>query len=96
MGATLHHDHGEHGSFVLECGLEEMDVRSCLTGRRRVAWTCASVDARGQKSNVTEEEGSDAAWQNTRQKASEPPKEGFLQEYMSALREQVKNNKNGR
>lgn len=55
-----------------------------------------SVNARGQHSNVMEEETSDAAWENAQKRFSETPKAGFMQEYMEALREQVKNNKNGK
>lgn len=53
------------------------------------------VDARQQKSTVVEEEGADGAWQSAQKTAREEPKKGFMGEYMDALREQVKNNKNG-
>ncbi|KAK5172698.1 uncharacterized protein LTR77_002818 [Saxophila tyrrhenica] len=38
----------------------------------------------------TEDETADAAWQNTQKRAAEPPKQGFLDEYMGALREQLR------
>ncbi len=40
-----------------------------------------------------EEESAEAVWQKARQQAAQPPKQGFLDEYMSALREQLKNGK---
>lgn len=40
-----------------------------------------------------EEENADAAWQNSQKRAAEAPKQGFMEEYMSALRDQVKNGK---
>ncbi|KAK4497114.1 hypothetical protein PRZ48_011564 [Zasmidium cellare] len=54
-----------------------------------------SLDARQQKSTVVEEEGADGAWKSAQRSAREEPKRGFMGEYMEALREQVKNNKNG-
>lgn len=54
-----------------------------------------SMDARQQKSTVIEEEGADSAWQSAQRTSREKPKQGFMGEYMEALREQVKNNKNG-
>lgn len=53
-----------------------------------------SVDARQQKGTVVEE-GADGAWRHAQRVAREEPKKGFMGEYMDALREQVKNNKNG-
>lgn len=41
------------------------------------------------------EEGSDAAWQNMQKSGSQKPKAGFMEEYMDALREQVRNQKKG-
>ncbi|KAF2166165.1 hypothetical protein M409DRAFT_23356 [Zasmidium cellare ATCC 36951] len=60
-----------------------------------VVKTGRGVDARQQKSTVVEEEGADGAWQTAQKTAREEPKKGFTGEYMDALREQVKNNKNG-
>ncbi|EME39870.1 hypothetical protein DOTSEDRAFT_74683 [Dothistroma septosporum NZE10] len=51
-----------------------------------------SVNARNA---VPAEEDSDAAWQNMQKTAGQQPKAGFMDEYMDALREQVKNQKKG-
>lgn len=55
-----------------------------------------SVNARGQKSTEVEDEGSDSVWQNAKKNADQKPKAGFMQEYMDALRDQVRNQKDGR
>ncbi|KAK4612042.1 hypothetical protein CLAFUW4_13117 [Fulvia fulva] len=44
---------------------------------------------------VPEEEDSDAAWQNMQKSGSQAPKAGFMEEYMDALREQVRNQNKG-
>ncbi len=38
----------------------------------------------------TEEETAEAAWQTAQKQAAQAPKQGFLDEYMGALREQLK------
>lgn len=42
------------------------------------------------------DEGADAVWQTAQRNASQAPSQGFMGEYMNALREQVKSNKPGR
>lgn len=37
-----------------------------------------------------EEEGADAAWKTAQRSADEPPKQGFMGEYIGALREQLR------
>lgn len=50
--------------------------------------------ARGNEwAQQTDEESADAAWQSSRRTAAQPPKQGFLDEYMGALKEQLKNGK---
>lgn len=46
-----------------------------------------------QSLKTAEEENADAAWQNAQRNAAEAPKQGFLDEYMSALRQQVQREK---
>jgi hypothetical protein len=41
-------------------------------------------------------EGSDAAWQEIQKRAAEPPKQGFMAEYMDALRTQLRNDKSNK
>lgn len=42
---------------------------------------------------VEEDESSDAAWREIQRKGAEPPKQGFMTEYMDALRSQLRNDK---
>lgn len=37
--------------------------------------------------------GSDSAWQDVQRRSAEPPKQGFMAEYMDALRTQLRNDK---
>ncbi|KAI7357210.1 hypothetical protein KC354_g10124 [Hortaea werneckii] len=55
----------------------------------------------GKKSRVeevesrTDEVNADAAWKDAQHNASQPPKQGFFGEYMSALKEQMRNDRKG-
>jgi hypothetical protein len=51
-------------------------------------------EAKGARATEqTEEENADAAWQNAQRRSAEAPKQGFIGEYMGALREQLKGGK---
>lgn len=51
----------------------------------------SNVHASGQKAG--EDESADAAWSHAQRTASEPPKQGFMTEYMDALKAQLRNDK---
>ena len=51
-----------------------------------------TVDAKVERGTAPKEENADAAWQTSRQTATEPPNQGFMGEYIDALREQVRGN----
>lgn len=44
-------------------------------------------------SRTVEDEGSDAAWRDIQKSSAEPPKQGFMSEYMDALKAQLRNEK---
>ncbi|KAK3698299.1 hypothetical protein LTR37_017007 [Vermiconidia calcicola] len=67
---------GESGGGAAGSG----GVRSGVSARRGEEW----------RTVATEEEGADAAWKVAQKSGGEAPKQGFLGEYTSALREQLK------
>lgn len=52
-----------------------------------------STNAHMSGSHTAKEEGSDAAWRDIQRQAAEPPKQGFMNEYMDAIRSQLRNEK---
>ena len=51
-----------------------------------------SAGAQGVKEKV-EDQGADAVWESTKKTSSEAPKQGFMGEYIGALREQIRSGK---
>ena len=43
------------------------------------------------RSDAAKDEGSDAAWREIQRSSAEPPKQGFMSEYMDALKSQLRN-----
>ena len=84
---------GKHFLDEVQTQIGAMEQRETASGAMRTQGVKDdSVNARGA---VPEEEDSDAAWQNMQKSGSQAPKAGFMEEYMDALREQVRNQKKG-
>lgn len=43
------------------------------------------------RSDAFKEEGSEAAWRDLQRSSAEPPKQGFMSEYMDAIKSQLRN-----
>lgn len=50
-------------------------------------------NSRENASPKVEDDGSDAAWRDIQKSSAEPPKQGFMSEYMDALKAQLRNEK---
>lgn len=66
---------------------EAKDTALKSTGQGAPARRTGTVD---EWAKTEEEENADAAWQAAQKRAAQPPKQGFMEEYMGALREQIK------
>lgn len=62
------------------------------------AWYELQRRSAGSRSEAAAEEAqdSDAAWKDIQRRSAEPPKQGFMNEYMDALRSQLRNEKPGK
>ena len=62
------------------------------------AWYDLQKRSAGRRAEAVEEEAqdSDAAWKDIQRRSAEPPKQGFMNEYMDALRSQLRNEKPGK
>ena len=55
--------------------------------------SAASKGARSSSVEQVEEENAEAVWRNAQKRDAEAPKQGFMGEYIGALREQMRNGK---
>lgn len=75
-------ERGEHNSTVLR-------------DEGKIWETNQHKSSHQHKSSQTkvEDDGADSAWQDAQRRSAEPPKQGFMAEYMDALRAQIRNEK---
>lgn len=91
-------DSGFLGHFVEEVKTQ-LGQAEGKSGNAGVNMDSRALSHQGAKSKVEEkaakvdEETADAAWRDAQSNASQPQKQGFLNEYIDALRQQVKNGK---
>lgn len=80
------------GSFLRHFTEEVQTQLGRAEARSHDSAVARSVKATGEAEGAkVEDEGADAVWRNAQKSASEAPKQGFMDEYIGALREQVKN-----
>lgn len=68
---------------------EEMD-EGAEAAWRDIQKTTAT---KGKKVDVEVDESAESAWRNMQKSAAQPPKQGFMTEYMDALRSQIRDGK---
>lgn len=58
--------------------------------------TSRAVDKTSANTDGVKTEGAEGAWQEIQRRGGEPPKQGFMAEYVDALKEQIRGGKSSR